>query len=385
MMAVIAKTRTPQGKKSANWFQMTRRPHLLWFFLCSGFTFLITAAAFAQSAVDFDGRNDYITFGAASILALPQFTIECWFKRNGAGVSTFTGTGGVTAVPLITKGRQEADGSNLDMNYFFGINAADHLTADFEDMATGGNHSVTGTTAIANKVWYHSAAAYDGTTWRIYLNGNLEAESAANATPRFDSIQHAGIATAMSSPGAAEGYFKGVIDEVRIWDYARTQKEISESKDLQITTVHGLVGRWGLNEGSGTAAANSVTGGVKGNLTNGPAWVTGYAFPNLPIQLPSAPSGSRAAATHLAITSTGQTLPATNPALRFSVRSAQDPSRYTPLPGRDRRCLSTRLSPPAPSTAIGCERSTPPAHRTILPRLARPPRMRPLAPFTLTA
>ena len=57
--------------------------------------------------------------------------------RTGPGVGTSTGTGGVAmAVPLLTKGRAQAEGSNLDMNYFLGIDAARRvLVADFEDTA----------------------------------------------------------------------------------------------------------------------------------------------------------------------------------------------------------------------------------------------------------
>ena len=81
-------------------------------------------ASFAQNAIDFDGTNDYVTFGAAPSLGLPTFTLECWFKREGTGVATTTGTGGVTsAIPLVTKGRGEAEGSNVDMNWFLGIDS----------------------------------------------------------------------------------------------------------------------------------------------------------------------------------------------------------------------------------------------------------------------
>ena len=80
-------------------------------------------------------------------MGVTTFTIETWFRRDGAGVATATsgGSGGVTAIPLVTKGRSEDDGSNTDMNYFLGIRSSDNvLAADFEDNATGANHAVTG-------------------------------------------------------------------------------------------------------------------------------------------------------------------------------------------------------------------------------------------------
>ena len=59
------------------------------------------------------------------------------------------------------------------MNYFLGIRQSDGvLAADFEDTATGLNHPVAGVTPIpANGAWHHAAATYDGTTWRLYLDG----------------------------------------------------------------------------------------------------------------------------------------------------------------------------------------------------------------------
>ena len=58
--------------------------------------------------LDFDGTNDYVTFGDNATLGLSQFTLETWFRRDGAGVATQTGSGGLAAaIPLITKGRNE--------------------------------------------------------------------------------------------------------------------------------------------------------------------------------------------------------------------------------------------------------------------------------------
>ena len=163
--------------------------------------------------------------GQAPSLGLAQMTLEAWIKRTGPGQSTSSGSGGVTAIPLIAKGRGEADGDTRDCNYFFGIRSTDGvLAADFEDMATGGNHPVAGTTPVSSGVWHHVAVTYDGTTWRLYLDGQLDATLAANATPRFDSIQHFGLGTAMNSTGVAAGFFDGVIDEARVWNHARSAR-----------------------------------------------------------------------------------------------------------------------------------------------------------------
>src|ERR1041384_4145780 len=85
--------------------------------------FMVNAAT--EYALQFDGVDDRVTFGAASGLGAQVFTLETWFMRTGPGVGASTGTGGLTsAVPLVTKGRGEADGNNLDMNYFLGIDTA---------------------------------------------------------------------------------------------------------------------------------------------------------------------------------------------------------------------------------------------------------------------
>ena len=237
------------------------------------------------SALNFDGTNDYVTMGQAPGLNAAMFTIETWFKRTGTGIGNTTGTGGIASlVPLVTKGAPEADGSNVDANYVLGINTAGNvLAADFEDSATGLNHPVSGTTPIVNNTWYHAAATYDGTTWRLYLNGNSEATLVVGAfTPRSDSIQHAGLGAMLTSTGSRLGAFGGVLDEIRIWNVPRTQAEIVAGMNQEITSGTGLVGRWGLNENTGTTANDSAAPAQNGTLTesatapvtpaNGPTW-----------------------------------------------------------------------------------------------------------------
>ncbi len=251
----------------------------------------ITVLAAAGNALQFDGTNDHVTFGAAPSLGLSTFTLEAWIRRTGTGATTTTSAAGggglLSVVPIVTKGRGEGDGTNVDMNWFLGIDTGtNRLAADFEEAvagsgASGLNHSIIGNTAVTSNVWHHVAATYDG-TWKLYLDGNLDGTLVVNEPPRNDSIQHAGIGTAMTSTGVAAGFFLGVIDEVRVWNVARTQAEIQASKDAELTSGTGLIGRWGMNEVSGTTVGNSIAGGVGGTAlpaANPPTWVAGFDPP----------------------------------------------------------------------------------------------------------
>ena len=259
-----------------------------------------------------------MTYGVANTLGAQSFTLECWFMRTGTGAFTTTGTGGVLAIPLISKGMAEGDNSTLDMNYFLGINSTTKVTdrsygpsnvlvADFEEgtgsSSPGLNHPVAGVTPIANDVWYHAAVTYDVSNrqWRLYLNGNLEKDTllaAGTRFPQFNSTQHAALGTALQSnglPGASTygpGYFNGIIDEARIWNYARTEEEIQATVNSQITAFQtGLLARWGLNEGTGTNVNSSAGTIVTGTITGTSySWTTPGAPFNISFTTPADPS-----------------------------------------------------------------------------------------------
>lgn len=202
------------------------------------------------------GEGSHVTMGVAPALGLEQMTLETWVRRDGPGLFAGTGAGGIQLIPLITKGRGQNDGSNVDCNYAFGF-FGDVLGADFEDLATGANHPVRGSRTVTWGVWHHVAATYDGTTWRLYLDGELDAELAVGATPRADSIQHFGLGAAFNSNGVAVGHLDGALDEVRVWNRALTAAEIAEGRDVTLAGGDGLIARWSLDD-AGASVADSV-------------------------------------------------------------------------------------------------------------------------------
>jgi hypothetical protein len=69
------------------------------FFLAS---MLATPVATANNySLSFNGIGDHVTFGVAPGLGGTAFTIETRFLRAGGGAAASTGTGGVTAIPLV--------------------------------------------------------------------------------------------------------------------------------------------------------------------------------------------------------------------------------------------------------------------------------------------
>jgi len=223
----------------------------------------------------FDGTDDYVTFGDAPELKLRTFTLECWFRREGPGIEASTGSGGISGLPLISKGRGENDNRNYNCNYFLGVRDDGILVADFEDYNSGLNHPVVGKTAAKMGEWNHAAVTFDGTEWRLYLNGELQVISnTGGEVPEWVSIQHAALGAALDSTGTPSGAFCGYMDEVRIWDYARSGNEIAATMGEEILSGGGLVARYGFDQSSGTSLTG--TSGPSGSLANGTFWAPAY-------------------------------------------------------------------------------------------------------------
>lgn len=249
--------------------------------LNSNETYAIPMADLGSGLEFTTASGTYVTFGDPAKLDLGTFTIETWFKRTGAGTASTTGSNGIpNAIPLVTHGAPQAEGSNMDANWLLAIDDdTDVIAADFEDMATGANHPVYGVTPITEGVWHHAAATWDGSEWRLYLDGMLETTLAVSASPRSDTTQLAALGTMLTTTGTPNGYFQGVLDEARVWDRALTQPEILANINQQLTSGTGLVARWGLNEGSGTAVGDSIAAPANGTITGaGFAWVPGAPF-----------------------------------------------------------------------------------------------------------
>ena len=151
--------------------------------------------------LDFDGRNDYGQ-DATALGVLANETIMAWVDLN----STFSATGVVAGQP----------------GFQLRINSSRNLEAVVNGSTITASTPVApySTAALSTSQWYHVGATYNGSTVKLYVNGVLVKSGAAAG-----SIASA-VLTLGKTPGAASNYFKGKIDEVRIFNVALTDTQV---------------------------------------------------------------------------------------------------------------------------------------------------------------
>jgi len=132
-------------------------------------------------------------------------TMDLWFRTN-ANLSTYTESA------LIQYGAQAQD------NVFGLITSANSPGRLY---FFGGNDDLPGVTTLQPNTWYHVAVTYDGTTLKLYLNGQLEN---SKTTTSLNTVLDSNGLTIGLRPGSAT--WDGQIDEVEIFNRALSQSEI---------------------------------------------------------------------------------------------------------------------------------------------------------------
>lgn len=109
--------------------------------------------------------------------------------------------------------------------------------------------------------WIHFAMVYDQTAVTLYVNGNYMAGvQGARKMPAGGGML-ATVRTMLTIGGNPRGaYFNGQIDELRMWNVARSQADIMATMGTTLVgNEDGLVGYWKFDDGTGTTAKDSVT------------------------------------------------------------------------------------------------------------------------------
>lgn len=224
----------------------------------------------SQYALSFDGVDDYATLGSdASLDIKGPVTIEVWLFPN---------------VNLFAYKRFIVKQWETSYNLGVGANANSVLFG----MAPNGNLSntvETGQDALVPFSWNHVAGTWDGNTLRIFVNGIEVAQKPWINNSVTGSTYPVTIGTDQNLNPLR--FFNGRMDEVRIWNVARTEQEIRDNMYKELTNPHlenYLVAYYRFNEGSGQTSADlslnsntAVLGSTLGVEPSDPAWVVSTA------------------------------------------------------------------------------------------------------------
>ena len=214
--------------------------------------------------LDFDGTDDYVNMG--NVLNLTSaISIETWIKTDGLGSrQTIAGKGYPnTGEPYY--------------QYHVEIRAGGEI---YFPLSLNGTRQTTETSATINaSQWYHIACVYDGSTIKVYIDG-VE-ESSSNASGSISTYSTSFYLGAYSGHVSSNvGSFNGVMDEVRIWNDARTVAEIQENMHKELAgNESNLVAYYKMSNGTGTSLTDNSSNSNTGTLTNmvNGDWVTSYA------------------------------------------------------------------------------------------------------------
>jgi len=213
-----------------------------------------------NKALRFDG-DDVVTFG--TVPALAAFTIEAWLRpETGARTGFVAGNYG---------------GPDKECSQGFALDASAGDFCFSVDPAGCGNVNFRCVEREPDGAWHHLAGTYANGELRFYIDGELR-QQASGIT--YDAATHLTAGALQLSSGLQEHY-TGELDELRIWNHARSREAIQDTMTKSLTgSESGLVGYWPMDEGQGqTVQDHSPSGhhGVLGSTAQAdpgdPQWV----------------------------------------------------------------------------------------------------------------
>jgi hypothetical protein len=201
----------------------------------------------AQVALHFAGDDDWVTGTNSS---LPQGnnprTIEAWIRYNTGNDKSIFNYGTFS------------NNQKFTLHLYNGV----YIIGEGNDLSTG--------FAVNDGNWHHVAVTHDGTTTVVYVDGIVRGtkNTTYNTTGTYFQL---GIS---DRNGSMDFRYQGTMDNVRVWNIARTQQQLQDNMYASITSATNLVASFdfeeGIPNGDNTAITTVIdgTGIANGTLNN---------------------------------------------------------------------------------------------------------------------
>ncbi len=218
----------------------------LWLWIFFGFSFFVSIAHAQNHVLSLDGDGDYveITNNAGLNAISSQVTMEAWIHPTAFPNQW---------MPLIYKGDKRTSDACENRSYALWLHNSGVIQLASAPSGQRQMYLNSPNGLIALNRWSHVAGVIDAKqgVMRLFLNGTevarrpFEKEIHVSALPLRIGGSH-------EAEFSFHSHFAGQIDEVRVWNVARTQAEIAANLFTPLSGKEaGLVGYWRFEEQGG--------------------------------------------------------------------------------------------------------------------------------------
>ncbi|WP_179349342.1 LamG-like jellyroll fold domain-containing protein [Winogradskyella pacifica] len=186
--------------------------------------------------LNFGNSHDFIDCGDDASVRITgnTITLEAYVKFNSFASQAYLGN-------IINK-----DDANGPFNSGYMLRAGGNGVVNFTLGNSGWNETNSPENSISLNTWHHIAGVYDGTTAKIYVDG-IEVASQDFTMNIGNAYRNLNIG---KDPQFNDRFLDAAIDDVRIWNIARTANQINKSKNCELQGVEeGLVAYYKFNHG----------------------------------------------------------------------------------------------------------------------------------------
>jgi len=211
------------------------------------------------SAGVFNGSSDYAQASDVPFDLTTDFTLESWINLGTAGSAPYN---------IISKHGAEGSGG---YSLFVDANGAVNCLTD---NGTSETVSKTADSAVTSSSgWVHVSAVREGTSCKVFINSEDKTATAGTHT----TMTANDLNLRLGSNTSGSGFFKGYMDEVKIYDYAITPKALLVDYNAGHAIPGSPVGSakawWKMDEGYGATIHNTGSSGSANDGTiTGATW-----------------------------------------------------------------------------------------------------------------
>jgi len=202
----------------------------------------------ATSVLNFDGVDDFVQMNTTSLFDMStQISIEAWIKPSS----------GIITQNVISKS------SNVENSGYIFPRTDDNWTNFSAYLHVDGSWKVVSAPYPNLNEWHHVAVTFDGAMIRLYLDG-IEVDNLL----AWGTIQTNTNPLVFGNQSGYGEFYKGQLDDVRIWNDTRTPTEIASNYFACLSgSESNLVALYKLDEGSGLSVTEQ-TNGLNGTMQN---------------------------------------------------------------------------------------------------------------------